>query len=67
MTVKELIMALLEMPMNNVVKLNIEKEHIDAYGEKSSGWLFDIDEIEKYTYLTYITFTDWRSETKKEG
>lgn len=60
MTVKELITALLEMPMNNEVKLHIEKEHVDGFGEKCSGWLFDIDKIEKGTYQTYINFTDWR-------
>ncbi len=60
MTVKELIKALIEMPMNNEVKLQIEKEHIDAYGQTCSGWVFGIDKIEKGTYQTYINFTDWR-------
>lgn len=60
MTVKELITALLEMPMNSEVKLQIEKDHIDEYGEKCTGWLFCIDEIEKDGYLTCINFTDWR-------
>lgn len=60
MTVKELITALLEMPMDNEVKLQIEKDHIDEYGEKCSGWLFCIDEIEKDGYLACINFTDWR-------
>ena len=64
MTVKELIIQLLDCDMNNEVKLHIEKEHIDEFGEKCSGWLFCIDEIEKDTYQTYINFTDWRDDKK---
>ncbi len=62
MTVRELIKELIEMPMNNEVKLQIEKEHIDEFGEKCTGWLFGIDKIEKGGYQTYITFTDWRDK-----
>ena len=59
MTVRELINALLDSPIDRDVRLYIEGTHTDERGEECSGWLFDIDSVE---YGALIKFTDWRDE-----
>ena len=63
MTVKELITILLEVPKDNEVWLVYEKEHIDEYGEKCSGYSFNIDGVRKNGD---IIFTDWRDKAESE-
>ena len=62
MTVKELINKLLEAPMDNEVYLCYDKEHVDEYGIKCSGYNFNIDGVRKNGE---IVFTDWRDKPKK--
>ena len=62
MTVKELINKLLDEPMDKEVLLVYEKEHIDEYGEKCSGYSFNIDDVRKGE----IMFTDWRDKAEAE-
>lgn len=63
MTVKELINKLLEAPMDNEVYLSYDKEHVDEYGEKCSGYMFNIDGVRKNGE---IVFTDWRDNPESE-
>lgn len=63
MTVKELINKLLEAPMDNEVYLCYDKEHVDEYGEKCSGYCFNIDDVMKNGD---IVFTDWRDKPESE-
>lgn len=63
MTVKELINKLLDEPMDNEVSLCYEKEHLDEYGEKCSGYTFNIDDVRNGE----IIFTDWRDKAESEG
>ena len=58
MTVKELITKLLDAPLDKEVLLVYEKECIDEYGEKCSGYCFNIDDVRNGE----IMFTDWRDE-----
>ena len=60
MTVKELITMLLEEDMNTEVKLSINGDFLDEQGEKISGYLFDIDNVEHWGGLCCINFTDYR-------
>lgn len=60
MTVKELIINLLEQPMDEEVNLQIKCNIIDEYGNRTLGQLFKIDDVEG----TYINFTDWRAKIK---
>ena len=59
MTNKELIMHLLEVPMDNIVRLYIDQKHTDEYGIESNGYLFDIDSVDRSGLLV---FTDWRDK-----
>ena len=60
MTVKELIINLLEQPMDEEVNLQIKCNIIDEYGNRTLGQLFKIDDVEG----TCINFTDWRAKIK---
>lgn len=59
MTVRELISALLDSPMDEKIQLYLEDNHVDEYGIDCSGYVFDIDGVE---HQTLIRFTDWRKE-----
>lgn len=58
MTARVLINILLDMPMDDEVFLCYKKEHIDEYGEKCSGYCFNIDDVRG----NEIMFTDWRDK-----
>lgn len=68
MIVKELIMRLLDEPMDAEVKLctDYDKEEVEDYGSVkvvNCGVVFGIDEIEHWTNgCTIINFTDWRKD-----
>ena len=62
MTVKELIIHLLDEDMNQEVKLEYPKKHIDRYDVECSGYMFDIDKISHFGNMLTIEFTDWRDE-----
>lgn len=64
MTVKELIIKLLEEPMNSEVRLTIDDPHQDEHGD-CSGYVFDIDSVSHEFGRCMIKFTDWRSRTCK--
>ena len=62
MTARELINKLLDAPMDDEVMLCYDKEHIDEYGEKCSGYCFHIDDVKN----SDIMFTDWRDKPESE-
>lgn len=58
MTVKDLIIKLLDKPMDAEVQLQTDSDKEDV-----SGVLFDIDSVERWTTkYVMISFTDWRKE-----
>jgi hypothetical protein len=60
MTARELINKLLDAPMDDEVLLCYDKEHIDKYGEKCTGYVFNIDDVRNGE----IMFTDWRDKAE---
>ena len=66
MTVRELINKLLDIPMNHEISVCYDKEHIDKYGEKCSGYCFDIDDVRNCERKGEIMFTDWRDKAESE-
>lgn len=63
MTVKGLIIKLLEENMDTEVRLTIDDPHQDEHGD-CSGYVFDIDSVTHEFGMCMIKFTDWR-ESKK--
>lgn len=66
MKVKELITRLLDEPMDAEVELQIKDKHLDNYGNECSGYLFHIDDIDRFGGLVCINFTDWRDGKDEE-
>ena len=64
MTVKELIIKLLEEDMDTIVQLSIDEPHQSEHG-KCEGYVFDIDSIEYEYGAVMIKFTDHRSDKKQ--
>ena len=64
MTVKELIIKLLEEDMNAVVQLSIDEPHHDKHGE-CKGYVFDINSVSHEFGGCMIKFTDWREKNKR--
>lgn len=64
MTVKELIIKLLEENMNTEVRLTIDDPHQDEHGD-CSGYVFGIDSVSHEFGMCMIKFTDWRGGNKK--
>lgn len=68
MKVKELIIRLLDEPMDAEIRLctDYDKEEVETYGDVevvNRGVIFDIDEIEHWTNdCININFTDWRED-----
>ena len=67
MKVKELIVRLLNAPMDAEIMLctNYEKKEVETHGcvrVVSRGEVFDIDKIEHWSNRVYINFTDWRED-----
>ena len=61
MTVKELIIKLLEEPMDTEVQLTIDAPHQDEHGQ-CEGYVFDIDSVTHEFGECMIKFTDWREK-----
>lgn len=61
MTVKELIIKLLEEPMDTRVQLSIDAPHQDEHGQ-CEGYVFDIDSVVHDYGECMIKFTDWRED-----
>jgi hypothetical protein len=54
--------------MDAEIGLQDRTEHIDSEGEKCSGYVFDIDDIEHWSkHRIFINFTDWRADRKTEN
>lgn len=64
MTVKELIIKLLDYKMDSEVSLSIDEPHQDEHG-KIEGYVFDIDSIEYEYGAVMIKFNDYRSDKKQ--
>lgn len=67
MLVKELIVRLLDEPMNAEIRLctDYDKEEVEDYGDVrvvNCGVMFRIDEIEHWNNGVCINFTDWRED-----
>ncbi len=67
MKVKELIIRLLDKPMNAEVMLctDYDKEEVETHGGVrvvNSGVVFGIDKITSTKNWVYINFTDWRED-----
>ena len=67
MKVKELIIRLLDEPMNAEIMLctDYDKEEVETHGGVrvvNRGVLFGIDEIEHWNNSVNINFTDWRED-----
>ena len=61
MTVKELIIMLLDEPMDAEIYVGNRERHIDEQGEECSGYMFEIDDVERWNEnCRIINFTDWR-------
>lgn len=68
MTVKELINALLNCPMDNEVDLFLREHGRNKQGEEVSGYIFKIDNINNHPKFTEFEFRDWRKgEDKNEN
>lgn len=63
MTVKDLIIKLLEESMKTEVQLTIDDPHQDEHGD-CSGYVFDIDSVSHEFGMCMIKFTDWREKKK---
>lgn len=61
MTVKELIIKLLEEDMDTEVRLSIDEPHQDEHGD-CEGYVFDIDSVSHEFGGCMIKFTDWRKK-----
>ena len=59
MTARELINELLNCDMDKDVELFMDKPHEDEYGH-TSGYVFDIQEVQRCSNGSYIAFKDWR-------
>ena len=59
MTVKELIIKLLDEDMNATVQLSIDVPHQSEHGD-CEGYVFDIDSVSHEFGECLIKFTDWR-------
>ena len=59
MTVKDLILKLLEMPMNAEVFISDPTPHEDAHG-KCNGYYFGVDSVKQNSNIVELRFTDWR-------
>lgn len=57
MTTKELIIKLLDLPMDEEIVLFYPKEHTNEHG-KSIGYIFHVDDVNCHG----IVFTDWREK-----
>ena len=66
MTVRELIMCLLDSRPDKKVLLSYPKEHIDDMGETCLGYVFHIDSVEINSFGVCINFTDWRDKEEEE-
>lgn len=64
MTVKELIIKLLEEDMDTLVELSIDEPHQSEHG-KCEGYVFDIDSVDHEFGVCMIKFTDYRSDKKQ--
>lgn len=69
MKVKELIIRLLDEPMNAEIMLCTEydKEEVETHGGVrgvNRGVLFNIEEIEHWNNGVNIYFTDWREDNE---
>ena len=67
MKVKELIIRLLDEPMDAEIMLctNYNKEEVETHDcvrVVNRGVVFGIDEIEHWSNRVYINFTDWRED-----
>lgn len=67
MKVKELIVRLLDGPMDAEIMLctDYEKKEVETHGcvrVVNRGVVFDIDELEHWGDSIYINFTDWRED-----
>lgn len=67
MKVKELIIRLLDEPMDAEIKLctDYDKEEVEDYGNVkvvNCGVIFGIDDIEHWNGGVLINFTDWRED-----
>ena len=61
MTVKELITMLLDEPMDAEIYIGNREKHIDKYGNEHSGYMFEIDDIERFNKnCRILNYTDWR-------
>lgn len=60
MTVREVIIKLLDEPMDREVLLSYKKEFVDERGEKCNGYIFHVDDVRNGE----IMFTDWREKTE---
>jgi hypothetical protein len=70
MKVKELITKLLDMNMDAEVNISIDEPHEESGYGYSSGYLFNIDYVRRYSpKIVELVFTDWRKsvETKSEA
>lgn len=69
MKVKELITKLLDMNMDAEVHISVDEPHEEDGFGYSSGYLFKIDAVRKYSpKIVELLFNDWRKsvETKSE-
>lgn len=68
MKVKELITELLDMNMDADVNISVDEPHEESGYGYSSGYLFNIDAVRKYSpKIVELRFTDWRKSVKTES
>lgn len=65
MTVRELITKLLDEEMNAEIKIALDEKHTDKYGNKSLGYLFDIEQVRHWNGSAELVFVDYRKENKE--
>ena len=68
MKVKELITKLLDMNMDAEVHISVDEPHEESGYGYSSGYLFKIDAVRKYSpKIVELIFNDWRKSVKTES
>ena len=67
MTVRALINALLDCPMDSEVDLFLREPSKNKQGEDVTGYIFKIDSINSNGKFTELEFHDWRKELDKDA
>lgn len=61
MKAKELIIKLLNEPMDAEIYIGNKEKYRNKYGAETSGCMFEIDDIERFNKdCIILNYTDWR-------